>query len=112
MVCDGPDPPENAPNDMTPPLRHDLVNGNNHDESDDEQTEYFGYEPLPQGPDGAIMDFNDSEDEIENTEEQQVPIQNVPNIEPVENTLVREVWSTPRAADPIQMDNERVQQMQ
>lgn len=47
----------------------------------------------------------------QNTDEQQVPAQNVPDIEPIENELVREVWSTPRASDSIQMDNDRAQQV-
>ncbi|KPJ12025.1 hypothetical protein RR48_06395 [Papilio machaon] len=112
MVCDGPDPPENSPNNLTPPPRHELINGNN-EESDDEQTEYFGYEPLPQGPDGAITDFGDRDEDSDSTyaEDQEVPSQDVPAIEPIENVLVREVWSTPRSTDSIQMDNERAQEV-
>lgn len=62
MVCDGPDPPENSQNNLTPPPRHEFINGNN-EESDDEQSEYFGYEPLPQGLDGTFMDFRDRDDD-------------------------------------------------
>ncbi|XP_068632823.1 male-enhanced antigen 1 [Battus philenor] len=110
MVCDGPDPPENSPNSLTPPPRHNLLNGNHNEESDDE-IEYFGYQPLPQGPNGSVMDLNESDDDVENSDEQQAPTQDVPAIEPIENALVREVWSAPRTSDPIQMDNERVQQV-
>lgn len=35
----------------------------------------------------------------------------VPPIEPIDNTITREVWSSPRPADTIQMDNERAQQV-
>lgn len=35
----------------------------------------------------------------------------MPAIEPIENALVREVWSTPRPTDSIQMDNERAQEV-
>lgn len=44
-------------------------------------------------------------------EDQEVPSQDVPAIEPIENALVREVWSTPRPTDSIQMDNERAQEV-
>lgn len=62
MVCDGPDPPENNPHELTPPPRHDLMmNGNLAEDSDDEH-EYFGYEPLPQGPEGIHSDHDSDED--------------------------------------------------
>lgn len=36
---------------------------------------------------------------------------NVPPIEPMEHALTREVWSVPRSNDPIEMNNERAQQV-
>ncbi|CAG4971848.1 unnamed protein product [Parnassius apollo] len=111
MVCDGPEPPENSPNNLSPPPRLDLNNGNNNEESDDEQSEYFGYQPLPQGPYEASMDFSDSDDDVQNDEVNQTSVQNVPPIEPIETSLVREVWNTPRPSDSIEMDSERAQQV-
>lgn len=63
MVCDGPDPIENNPEDINPPPRHDLImNGNSTEDSDDNENDYFGYEPLAQGPETAQID-NDTDDE-------------------------------------------------
>lgn len=39
------------------------------------------------------------------------PAHDVPSIEPMDNVITREVWNTPRVADPIQMDTERAQQV-
>lgn len=64
MVCDGPDPPENNPHEIVPPPRNELImNGNQGDDSDEEH-EYFGYEPLAQGPELAVSD-HDSDDDPE-----------------------------------------------
>lgn len=64
MVCDGPDPPENNPHELNPPPRYELMmNGNPPEESDDEN-EYFGYEPLPQGPDHNLTDHDSDNDEV------------------------------------------------
>lgn len=41
----------------------------------------------------------------------ETPPSNVPPIEPMENALTREVWSVPRSNDPIEMNNERAQQV-
>ncbi|KAH9635574.1 hypothetical protein HF086_003188 [Spodoptera exigua] len=107
MVCDGPDPPENNPHEIVPPPRNELImNGNHGDDSDDEH-EYFGYEPLAQGPELAVSD-HDSDDDPESAES---PPADVPSIEPMEDVLSREVWSAPRHTDAIQMDNERAQQV-
>lgn len=66
MVCDGPDPPENNPHELVPPPRNELImNGNQGDDSDEDH-EYFGYEPLAQGPELAVSD-HDSEDDTEVT---------------------------------------------
>ncbi|KAM3964171.1 uncharacterized protein ACR2FA_001652 [Aphomia sociella] len=110
MVCEGPDPPDNNPHDLTPPPRHELmINVNHTEDSDDEQTEYFGYEPLPQGPETVHSD-HDSDEDPENNEERHAVNNHVPPIESMDTTLAREVWSTP-PADSIQMDNERAQQV-
>ncbi|XP_028034308.1 male-enhanced antigen 1 [Bombyx mandarina] len=107
MVCDGPDPPENNPHELSPPPRHDLLmNGPQVEDSDDEN-EYVGYEPLPQGPEISYSD-QDLEEDDQDTE--QSP-NNIPPIESVEVVLTREVWNTPRNNDPIQMDSERAQQV-
>ncbi|XP_072938729.1 uncharacterized protein [Epargyreus clarus] len=108
MVCDGPDPPENTPHNLSPPPRHLLTNGNHHEDSDEEQNEHFGYEPLPQGPEAVFSDRDSSDDE---TDENEAPTNGVPDIEPMEATLTREVWNVPRDTDPIQMDNDRAQQV-
>lgn len=63
MVCDGPDPPEYSPQELSPPPRHELMNANGGDESDDEN-EHIGYEPLPQGPDAALSEHDSDEDEV------------------------------------------------
>ncbi|XP_073949396.1 uncharacterized protein [Choristoneura fumiferana] len=111
MVCDGPDPPDNSPHELTPPPRHDLMmNGNQAEESDDEN-EYFGYEPLPQGPEAVHSDDESDDDSQPNVESQQAPSNDVPLIESMDNVLTREVWSAPRPVDPIEMDNERAQQV-
>lgn len=111
MVCDGPDPPDNSPHELTPPPRHDLLMNGNQAEESDEENEYFGYEPLPQGPE-AVHSDNDSDDESQaNVEPQQPPSNDVPPIESMENVLAREVWSAPRPVDPIEMNNERAQQV-
>lgn len=66
MVCDGPDPPENNPNELIPPPRHELLmNGNLDEASDDEQNEHFGYEPLPQGLEVIHSDHENSDDDNE-----------------------------------------------
>lgn len=109
MVCDGPDPPDDSPQNLIPPPRHDLIANGNHEDSDEENNEYFGYEPLPQGPESVLSD-HDSGDEAENNDALRPP-QNVPVIEPMENVISREVWSAPRSDDPIQMDNERAAQV-
>ncbi|CAH0714281.1 unnamed protein product, partial [Brenthis ino] len=109
MVCDGPDPPDDSPQNLIPPPRHELIANGTHDDSDDEQNEHFGYEPLPQGPDAVLSD-HDSEDETEHNNTL-TPPQNVPTIEPMENVISREVWSMPRSNDPIQMDTERAEQV-
>uniref|UniRef100_A0A1E1WEK3 Male-enhanced antigen 1 n=1 Tax=Pectinophora gossypiella TaxID=13191 RepID=A0A1E1WEK3_PECGO len=110
MVCHGPDPPDHSPQELTPPTRQELLmNGPQADESDEEQTEHFGYEPLPQGPD-AVHSDHESDDEDENVG-LQVPPSDVPTIEPIETALTREVWNSPRPIDPIQMDNERAQEV-
>ncbi|CAD0199756.1 unnamed protein product [Chrysodeixis includens] len=107
MVCDGPDPPENNPHELVPPPRNELImNGNQGDDSDEDH-EHFGYEPLAQGPELAVSD-HDSEDDSENAE---TPPGDVPNIEPMDNILTREVWNTPRHSDAIQMDSEKAQQV-
>lgn len=63
MVCDGPDPPENNPHELSPPPRHDLLmNGPQLEDSDDEN-EYVGYEPLPQGPEISYSDQDLEEDD-------------------------------------------------
>ena len=64
MVCDGPDPPDDSPQNLIPPPRHDLIANGNHEDSDEENNEYFGYEPLPQGPESVLSD-HDSGDEAE-----------------------------------------------
>ncbi|XP_038214964.1 male-enhanced antigen 1-like [Zerene cesonia] len=110
MVCQGPEPPDNSPQNLTPPPRHDLITNGNHDDSDDEQNDHFGYEPLPQGPE-AVLNDHDSDDADSDIETSQSPAADVPQIEPMENILTREVWSSPRSTDPIQMDNERAQQV-
>ncbi|XP_059046566.1 male-enhanced antigen 1 [Achroia grisella] len=112
MVCDGPDPPDNNPHDLTPPRRQDLMMVTNHTEdSDEEQNEYFGYEPLPQGPETVHSD-HDSDEETENNEETQVVNNsNIPPIESMDTAITREVWNTPHPADSIQMDTERAQQV-
>lgn len=61
MVCDGPDPPENNPQDLVPPPRNELFLNGNGDESDEEH-EYFGYEPLAQGPEVAHSDHESDDD--------------------------------------------------
>ncbi|XP_026752306.1 male-enhanced antigen 1 [Galleria mellonella] len=110
MVCEGPDPPDNSPHDITPPPRHDLMMNGIHEDSDDEQNEYFGYEPLPQGPDTMHSD-HESDEETENNEERLSVNNYVPPIESMDTTLTREVWNTPHPEDSIQMDNERAQQV-
>lgn len=66
MVCDGPDPPEYNPQELTPPPRHELMNGNGED-SDDEN-EHIGYEPLPQGPEAVHSDHeSDNDAEVKST---------------------------------------------
>ncbi|KAI8422385.1 hypothetical protein MSG28_006245 [Choristoneura fumiferana] len=93
MVCDGPDPPDNSPHELTPPPRHDLMmNGNQAEESDDEN-EYFGYEPLPQGPEAVHSDDESDDDSQPNVESQQAPSNDVPLIESMDNVLTREVMS-------------------
>ncbi|XP_045768529.1 male-enhanced antigen 1 [Maniola jurtina] len=109
MVCDGPDPPDDSPQNLIPPPRNELMANGNHDDSDEEQNEHFGYEPLPQGPEAVFTD-QESDDDIENNGIQTAP-NNVPPIEPMENALTREIWNVPRVNDPIQMDNERAQQV-
>ncbi|KAG6453095.1 male-enhanced antigen 1 [Manduca sexta] len=107
MVCDGPDPPENNPHELNPPPRHELImNGQQADESD-EENEYFGYEPLAQGPEITHSDRESDEDVPNNVP----PTNNVPPIESMDNILTRDVWNTPRNSDPIQMDGERAQQV-
>ncbi|RVE46164.1 hypothetical protein evm_009238 [Chilo suppressalis] len=110
MVCDGPDPPENKPDDLVPPPRHDffILNG---DESDDERHENFGYQPLPQGPDATQSDHDDTDDETEDTSSSAAPINDVPRIETMDAILTREVWNSPRNSQSIEMDNERAQQV-
>ncbi|XP_046962148.1 uncharacterized protein LOC124531694 [Vanessa cardui] len=110
MVCDGPDPPDDSPQNLIPPPRHDLMANGNHEDSDDEHNDHFGYEPLPQGPELVLSD-RESEEEQDSTEHNGGPPNNVPPIEPMENALTREVWSEPRHSDPIEMDNERAQQV-
>lgn len=62
MVCDGPDPPENNPHELVPPPRNELImNGNQGDDSDEEH-EYYGYEPLAQGPELALSDHESDDD--------------------------------------------------
>ncbi|XP_047530674.1 uncharacterized protein LOC125066586 [Vanessa atalanta] len=110
MVCDGPDPPDDSPQNLIPPPRHDLMANGNHEDSDDEHNDHFGYEPLPQGPELVLSD-RESEEEPDSNEHNATPPSNVPPIEPMENALTREVWSEPRHSDPIEMDNARAQQV-
>ncbi|CAK1540438.1 unnamed protein product [Leptosia nina] len=110
MVCQGPEPPDN-PENLTPPPRQELITNGHQEESDDEQNEYFGYEPLPQGPETMTTE-QESDDETDSNDDGATQVSpDVPSIEPMESTLAREVWSLPRTTDPIQMDNERVQQV-
>ncbi|XP_075974934.1 uncharacterized protein LOC142975763 [Anticarsia gemmatalis] len=108
MVCDGPDPPDSNPQELVPPPRSELIMNGNGDDSDEDH-EYFGYEPLAQGPEVAAHSDHDSDDDMENGETP--PPGDVPSIESMENALTREVWNAPRHADPIQMDSERAQQV-
>lgn len=66
MVCHGPDPPDNTPQEeLTPPPLSDLMmQGPIVDDSDEESSDYEGYQPLPQGPDSAV-DHGHSEDDEE-----------------------------------------------
>lgn len=48
---------------------------------------------------------------FQSNEANEAPPSNVPPIEPMENALTREVWSVPRSNDPIEMNNERAQQV-
>ncbi|KAG7306472.1 hypothetical protein JYU34_009107 [Plutella xylostella] len=114
MVCDGPDPPENTPQDLTPPPMHSLMMEGpqvDNEDSDEEANEYDGYQPLPQGPEGFIAENGHSDSENEMVEEPEVPRDPVPPIEPMDRVITREVWSEPRQEDPIQMDSERAQQV-
>lgn len=107
MVCHGPDPPENNPQELVPPPRGELIAGGNGDESDEER-DYYGYQPLAQGPDVGHSD-HDTDDDAENNEV--TPPNDVPNIETMDTAITREVWNTPRNIDPIEMDSERTQQV-
>ncbi|CAF4848443.1 unnamed protein product [Pieris macdunnoughi] len=111
MVCQGPEPPDNSAQNLTLPPRHELVTNGHQEDSDDEQNEHFGYEPLPQGPE-AVHSDHDSDDDCGVNEAQsgETP-PDIPPIEPMESILAREVWCAPRTSDPIQMDNERAQQV-
>lgn len=60
MVCDGPDPPEYSPEELNPPPRHELMNGNGEDSY--EEHEHIGYEPLPQGPEAVHSDHESDDD--------------------------------------------------
>ncbi|XP_013183118.1 male-enhanced antigen 1 [Amyelois transitella] len=108
MVCDGPDPPENNPQELTPPPRHELMMTGTMPEDSDDENEYFGYLPLSQAPENAMTDHDSDDEETSNASP--VPASDLPPIEPMDAALVREVWSTPQA-DTIQMDNERARQV-
>ncbi|KAJ2942616.1 hypothetical protein O0L34_g2082 [Tuta absoluta] len=112
MVCHGPDPPDNSPHELSSPSRPDLLmNGPQAgEESDEELNEHFGYEPLAQGPE-ALQSDHDSDDDMESPESEQPPPADVPPIETMDAVLTREVWSSPRPVDPIQMDNQRAQEV-
>ncbi|VVC89963.1 unnamed protein product [Leptidea sinapis] len=111
MVCEGPEPTENSPRDITPPPKYDLATNGNQDDSDDDQNEHFGYEPLPQGPETIVSHHGSDESETSDGESVQEPRSNVLPIEPIENVLAREVWNGPRPSNSIQMDNETALQV-
>ncbi|XP_041987188.1 male-enhanced antigen 1 [Aricia agestis] len=110
MVCDGPDPPDNSPHDINPPSRHELMVNGHQEDSDDEQNDHFGYEPLPQGPESAPAEVL-SEEDNESDPAQQAPPSDVPEIEPMDSVITRQVWNSPRVNDPIEMSTERAQQV-
>ncbi|KAL4706570.1 hypothetical protein ACJJTC_015768 [Scirpophaga incertulas] len=110
MVCHGPDPPEYEQNDLVSPSRYGMmiINGNGED-SDDERQDYFGYEPLPQGPDAVHTDQEISDDDPE-VDVTSIP-HDVPPIVTMDTSLTCEVWNTPNRSESIEMDNNRVQQV-
>ncbi|XP_023935378.1 male-enhanced antigen 1 [Bicyclus anynana] len=113
MVCDGPDPPDDSPQNLIPPPRSELMANGNHDDSDEEH-EHFGYEPLAQGPEAVFTDHESDEDAdvcARINSVQEPAANNVPPIEPMDSSLARETWNVPRSNDPIQMDTQRAQEV-
>lgn len=91
-------------------------NDSNSDSDLDEGIEYFGYEPIPLGPD--LVDATcDDEDEPDSQEDDTVSQSNVdyPNLPPAPPSageeLLKEVWSTPSQPMTIPMDATKEEQI-
>lgn len=107
VQCWLPDPPqENTMNGISPGIDDNTMTAHVDELTTDEEdnAQYAGYQPLPLDPTDEI----DPESSEEESSEESKPSTSstLPPIVPIEQTLVKEVWSSPTPHD-IEMDAEK-----
>ncbi|XP_019881638.1 uncharacterized protein LOC109609418 [Aethina tumida] len=86
------------------------INGPPDIDDNDEEGVYAGYEPLGM-QDYEEMNVESDEEEHEDTQEvNNTQDSSVPQIEPIENELIREVWSAPASGD-IPLDENKIDEI-
>lgn len=109
-----PDPGSpNNQDELSTPSPNTIQVQHNDTDTEDEENMYNGYEPLPTNDTGINdVDSDDSISPADNSEETSTPTNDLPPIVPIENDLVKEVWSAPAPKEvDIEMDANRVQQV-
>lgn len=90
-------------NDIVPPPAADS-------DSDEETNNYEGYQPLPGNAEDACSEEESDEDDgvtTNNVQQQSPPAKDLPDIVPIERTLLKEVWESGLSKD-IEMDSSKV----
>jgi len=107
-----PDPPDNTDENFA--TNHENIIMGTDSDTDDDDVALDGYEPLPLGPvDDVNEESSDSDDDSGvGSGGQHSSNENLPPINPIEGTLVREVWASPRPfVVDIAMDSEKVDEV-
>lgn len=98
-----PDPPNNSNTDLSP--NNEVITVTDTD-SDEDTTDYQGYQPLPVSAEETLSEDEEEEDD-EGTEASAPPLKDLPAIVPMEESLLKEVWESSPSKD-IEMDSTKV----
>lgn len=100
------DPSNDCASSNVTPNNNEIVTGADSD-TDDDANNYEGYQPLPGNAEDACSEEESDDDAEAATATSASPANDLPDVVPIEQTLLKEVWDCGVSKD-IEMDSNKV----